>query len=170
MLVLQIRSHVLQDRGSVHAHIILWVHPEDVANVTNDITAHIPGTFDPSNNTITPPADGLQRNLYDMVGGPAMAPTIVSRFNSMSVSSDYPPLAHRSCGNSCTAAGRPAALPKAIVNTAFPFQHSLRTTPRLMPPHSATATTDPLSTMHTVACTGTLCHTILQFCFCGMRI
>jgi hypothetical protein len=48
-------------------HFAFGGNPEDVASVTNDITAHIPGTFDPSNNTITPPADGLQRDLYDMV-------------------------------------------------------------------------------------------------------
>lgn len=36
----------VQGRGSLHAHIILWLHPEDVENVASEITAHIPAPLD----------------------------------------------------------------------------------------------------------------------------
>lgn len=32
-------SSLLQHRGSLHAHILLWVHPEDMPRVKQEITA-----------------------------------------------------------------------------------------------------------------------------------
>ncbi len=34
-----------QDRGSLHAHIILWVHPDDKARVASEIVACIPAVY-----------------------------------------------------------------------------------------------------------------------------
>jgi hypothetical protein len=36
----------IQQRGSLHAHIILWVVKNDIENITNEIIAFIPATFD----------------------------------------------------------------------------------------------------------------------------
>ena len=35
----------VQARGSIHAHIILWLHPEDVESVTSEIRAVVPAEF-----------------------------------------------------------------------------------------------------------------------------
>ncbi|GAQ92710.1 hypothetical protein KFL_011020025 [Klebsormidium nitens] len=42
-----VTRYEMQSRGSPHAHIILWVAPEDVVRVTDEIVAFIPGKFDP---------------------------------------------------------------------------------------------------------------------------
>jgi len=36
-------KYEFQDRGSVHAHILLWIAPEDVDRVANEIAAYVPG-------------------------------------------------------------------------------------------------------------------------------
>ena len=36
----------LQSRGSVHAHIIIWINQVDIERVTNEITAATPAIFD----------------------------------------------------------------------------------------------------------------------------
>jgi hypothetical protein len=36
----------IQQHGSLHAHIILWVVENDIENITNEIVAFIPTTFD----------------------------------------------------------------------------------------------------------------------------
>ena len=36
----------VQGRGSLHAHIILWLHPDDVSRVQGEITAHVPAPYD----------------------------------------------------------------------------------------------------------------------------
>lgn len=39
-----------QQRGSLHAHILLWVHPDDVERVANEIVAFIPAKQAPPHN------------------------------------------------------------------------------------------------------------------------
>lgn len=38
----------VQGRGSLHAHIILWVHDDDIDRVASEITAHIPAPINPA--------------------------------------------------------------------------------------------------------------------------
>jgi hypothetical protein len=35
----------IQQHGSLHAHIILWVVENDIENITNEIVVFIPTTF-----------------------------------------------------------------------------------------------------------------------------
>lgn len=39
----------VQARGSLHAHIILWLHPDDVAAVSREIIAYVPAHWDDQN-------------------------------------------------------------------------------------------------------------------------
>ena len=41
----------VQQRGSLHAHIILWLHPEDVSRVSAEIVANVPAEFVPLDPT-----------------------------------------------------------------------------------------------------------------------
>ena len=60
----------VQSRGSVHAHIILWLHPGDVERVTGEIVAVVPATFVPpdddsdSSGTFFDPAAPQQLRLF----------------------------------------------------------------------------------------------------------
>lgn len=65
----------VQHRHSVHAHIILWLHPDDVERVTSEIRANIPAKYrDPDAESCPtcsygpdkwePPDDDLGRRLY----------------------------------------------------------------------------------------------------------
>lgn len=56
-----------QGRGSLHAHIILWVHPEDVDHVASEITATMPAEFDSNDSDWIPPTDVYERKLFDIV-------------------------------------------------------------------------------------------------------
>ena len=42
----RVKHHVIQyeiqSRGSVHAHVILWVDEDDIEQTTSEIVAHIP--------------------------------------------------------------------------------------------------------------------------------
>jgi hypothetical protein len=44
----------IQQHGSLHAHIILWVVENDIENITNEIVAFIPTTFDEKKEFIQP--------------------------------------------------------------------------------------------------------------------
>jgi hypothetical protein len=47
-----------QGRGSLHAHILLWVHPDDISRVGDEITASIPVSRQvPPGHTADPFAD-----------------------------------------------------------------------------------------------------------------
>ena len=56
-----------QDRGSLHAHCMLWLHDDDIEDVCGQITAHVPGTYDPVKETIEPPKNPLGSRLYTLV-------------------------------------------------------------------------------------------------------
>lgn len=36
----------VQERGSLHIHMVLWLHPDDVARVASEIVAVIPADYD----------------------------------------------------------------------------------------------------------------------------
>lgn len=56
----------VQSRGSVHAHIVLWVDKADVPRVTNEIVACIPGRVDELGQ-LARPEDPMRARLYDLV-------------------------------------------------------------------------------------------------------
>ena len=41
-----------QGRGSVHAHVLLWVHTSDIDRVANEIVAYVPGGMDATAETL----------------------------------------------------------------------------------------------------------------------
>ena len=64
----------VQERGSLHAHIILWVHKDDIARVSAEICGAIPADFTPtdpedpsSGGVFEPCADPEAQILCDMV-------------------------------------------------------------------------------------------------------
>lgn len=59
----------VQARGSLHVHILLWLNPEDVDRVTNEICCSIPGTWDPTSDKVTPPSAHPESLLYKYVVG-----------------------------------------------------------------------------------------------------
>jgi hypothetical protein len=62
----------VQSRGSLHAHILLWLDDEDVDRVTNEISAAVPGNYDHQASQFTPPpaqAGPEEAPLYNYVIG-----------------------------------------------------------------------------------------------------
>jgi hypothetical protein len=64
----------VQARGSIHAHIILWLHPDDVETVTSEIVAVVPAKFVQEDETnpqsagaFVDPSDERQLRLFHLV-------------------------------------------------------------------------------------------------------
>ena len=57
----------LQSRGSVHAHIILWMNFVDVEQITNELTALVPTIFDTTIREFLEPIDSHQNKLFKIV-------------------------------------------------------------------------------------------------------
>ena len=63
----------VQARGSIHAHIILWLHPDDVERVSSEIVAVVPAELavessDPcSSETFVEPLGAEQKLLFRLV-------------------------------------------------------------------------------------------------------
>ena len=57
----------LQSRGSVHAHIILWMKQVDVERITNEITVAVLATFDTTIGEFLEPIDSHQNKLFKIV-------------------------------------------------------------------------------------------------------
>jgi hypothetical protein len=57
----------VQSRGSLHAHIILWIDSSDVDRVTQEITACVPTQWDETSANFVRPADPAEARLYDIV-------------------------------------------------------------------------------------------------------
>jgi hypothetical protein len=56
-----------QGRGSLHSHIILWCHADDLEATANEIVAAIPGEHNASTNRFDPPTDPTLLQLYNLV-------------------------------------------------------------------------------------------------------
>jgi hypothetical protein len=54
----------LQHRGSIHAHIILWVNEIDLQRIRNEMVVFIPAIFDKITKAFIPPNDSLQFILF----------------------------------------------------------------------------------------------------------
>jgi hypothetical protein len=67
----RVQHHVVrlecQGRGSLHAHIMLWVHPDDVERTTNEIQAFIPADYDECTDTFIPPTSPEDLMLFRLV-------------------------------------------------------------------------------------------------------
>jgi len=57
----------VQHRGSLHAHIILWVETDDIDKVAAEITAMIPADFDNDSMSFTDPTCPQQTTLKNLV-------------------------------------------------------------------------------------------------------
>ena len=57
----------IQFRGSLHAHIILWIENSDVEYVANEITATVPAVFDTTLKFFLEPTDSHQKRLFKEV-------------------------------------------------------------------------------------------------------
>lgn len=57
----------VQGRGSLHAHIILWIHPDDLQEVSKDIIAYISGNWNSHTSTWAPHPTDKNRKLLDLV-------------------------------------------------------------------------------------------------------
>jgi len=66
-----IKQHVvryeIQQRGSLHAHIILWIMENDIKHITNEIITFVPTMFNNNKNEFIDPTDAMQHNLYKLV-------------------------------------------------------------------------------------------------------
>ncbi|DBA94595.1 TPA: hypothetical protein ACH3X1_002177 [Trebouxia sp. C0004] len=64
----RVKNHVIryevQDHGSLHAHIILWLEPLHVDRVATEITACIPAALDADTNLFMPPSDPQEAALF----------------------------------------------------------------------------------------------------------
>ena len=70
----RVQHHVtrieVQHRGSLHVHILLWVHPDDVARVADEIMAYVPACYNTANQSFVPPdmeSQPLEHQLYKIV-------------------------------------------------------------------------------------------------------
>ena len=67
----RVQHHVtrleVQGRGSLHAHIMLWIHPEDLPWVSQEIHAFVPAHFDSSTRTFVEPTDPAELMLFKLV-------------------------------------------------------------------------------------------------------
>ena len=57
----------IQFRGSLHAHIILWIENSDVEHIANEITATVPAVFDTTLKKFLEPTDPHQNRLFKEV-------------------------------------------------------------------------------------------------------
>ena len=66
-----INQHViryeLQSRGTVHAHIIMWMNQIDMERVNNEITAEMQAIFDTTIGEFLESVDSHQNNLFKIV-------------------------------------------------------------------------------------------------------
>ena len=59
--------YAVQDCGSLHAHIVIWLEPSNVNNVASEISACIPAAFDEATQEFTPPTNPEQLALFQLV-------------------------------------------------------------------------------------------------------
>ena len=57
----------VQERGSLHIHMVLWLHPDDIENISGEIVACVPAEFDPVAQQFIEPTNPLELQLYRLV-------------------------------------------------------------------------------------------------------
>lgn len=65
----RIIRYEVQGRGSLHEHICVWLHEDDVEEVCSHITAHKPGMTNPDGGNRAPPSEHMHaaQRLHDLV-------------------------------------------------------------------------------------------------------
>ena len=67
----KVTNHVIrfefQNRGSVHAHCLIWIHPDDQQSAANSIVANIPGNWNPNTEQYDPPDCDTDKVFYEQV-------------------------------------------------------------------------------------------------------
>ncbi len=66
-----IKQHVIQyeiqQHGSLHAHIILWIMENDIEHITNKIVTFVPTIFNNNKNEFIEPTDAMKHILYKLI-------------------------------------------------------------------------------------------------------
>jgi hypothetical protein len=62
-----VTRYEVQHRLLLHAHIIFWLHPDDLASITNDNMAYVPAMYDDCAKDFIPPSDLLELKLFNIV-------------------------------------------------------------------------------------------------------
>ena len=57
----------VQHRGSLHAHIVIWIGPVDVPRVASEISACVPAVFDEASQDFIVPTDPQRLALFNLV-------------------------------------------------------------------------------------------------------
>ncbi len=60
----------VQHRGSLHVHVLLWIHEDDIERVANEIIAYVPAIWNPTAEAFVPPSPGsdpLRYKLYKII-------------------------------------------------------------------------------------------------------
>ena len=111
-----------QHRGSLHAHVLLWVDEADVDRVSDEIMAYVPATFDEEHQRWNAPDPNLQPHEHVCL--------------------------NLCCASRCTAAQNGLGGPKAVATSmgvakcVYPVPHLQHVVPLLMQVHSAMCIVD----------------------------
>lgn len=60
----------VQGRGSLHTHVLLWIHPDDVERIADLLSAAMPADWDPEKGEKgdwVEPEDEHERRLFHMI-------------------------------------------------------------------------------------------------------
>ena len=57
----------VQERGSLHVHMVLWLDPSDVDRVSSEIVACVPAEWDEATGEFIPPTDPEELLMYRLV-------------------------------------------------------------------------------------------------------
>jgi hypothetical protein len=60
-------QYELQDCGSIHVHVILWLGKEDIERISNEIIAFVHAPFDENTNKFLEPIDNMQKIVYKLI-------------------------------------------------------------------------------------------------------
>ena len=57
----------VQGRGSLHTHVLFWIHPDDVELISDQISAAVPADWDDVKNCWIEPEDEAEARLFNIV-------------------------------------------------------------------------------------------------------
>ena len=57
----------VQERISLHAHIIFWLHTNNVESVTDEIMAYVHTKYDKVEKCYIEPEDDIEKRLFELV-------------------------------------------------------------------------------------------------------
>lgn len=59
--------YVVQLKLSLYAHIILWLHKDDLNHVTNDVLAFVPTIYDETQKSFVEPLNSIEKKLFKLI-------------------------------------------------------------------------------------------------------